>query len=574
MVKNNADVELVTHVKRSLAALDEYERSFKAMFDKMDRTMKRTEKTVKTTGQKFAGWGKSLGKSIMGMAGFLTIMQTVRTVAQLITKELEAQAELNRKARERTIGFVPAMEKVRMQLPASSNISFQEIKKQIISSDVPDKPGLAGVVLGAISSSGSDDQRSVVKTAIRTAEARPALMANDPEAVSEIAEAIVVNQRVWGGSFEEQFGFLHRAASAARTKDMSKFGKYISGGAALMKPRGYTQKEAFQLMAAFGTAVNDSDGTVTATNVLSMVLQMEEEAVKGGIKDRGMSLLKRLQDPNDAKAVPIAKKLQGAFYESASADEKAAAKEMMSGDPAKWRGRQKAKPVFIALLQPGDVGAGEGGVKDLLKATEKLIPTRQEAAAAFRQDMAERAKDPYWQAFKIDNAIKNEESQNELNPTRSVRATYLDSIQGLHERAGGWSTVGTAKTWLAKLSAGSITPEGAQEKLQQEVDSAQANVIISNANSKFKSQRFLGYDEMFGGESYTQYARDQAKRHRFDETTAGNIYTLQNIPSLAHSFAARKLAGEPQAGVSYLQRRRIDDAKETALECPRKLPNP
>jgi len=498
MVKNNADVELVTHVKRSLAALDEYESSFKAMMNKMDRSLKRNEKRVKSTGEKFANWGKQMGKAAVGALGFLGVMQSVYTVAGLITREIAKQAELNTRSKGMVFDYMTAKENLRFMIPDQPGV-VDSISEKIIQSKVPNKPALANMVTGFISAGLSDKPEDMADEAIKLATLRPELLQNEG-AGQALAEAVSVIQGATGQPLKNVLGSIVAGAGASRSTDLAQFSEYMVGAASQGLSYGYTTQESLARLAALSTQANDRSGQMTATNWINFVAKLQAKGKEFGVDETAKQLEDRMQDLND----PIGAQLKEFYSEEKN----------MPG-----RGRMKLGLVQLTQTDAEAKASGQPRhARTLLNTSMGIIPKIEDAGGIVDSKMKDRLKDPMFQAFQLNEATKNAENQALLDPERAKKSALIDNLDTMVTLYGDSAFSGRLKKFKAQVAVyGGVGSAELGMQLNSEIDDLQANILAKEMGwsqlNPFKYAR--GGSEQFNRSR--EYAKGKVFSGRTDE---------------------------------------------------------
>lgn len=445
MADNEVDIELVIKKQIAAAQLRDVKRDLETLLDGIGQGATRNRPKVRTISDEFKTIGVNIGRATVGMIGFQSAAAGIQTIIQAVRRELEIIKELQTTATEKTVPYGDRIADIGLTLPATSDISLEEINKRILASKVGNKNAMAEAVKSSINAGLALPVSERVDTALEVGEAFPFYARSDEETFKSLVEAVVQTKGMFGGSTQQQAGMLLAGASAARSTDMEMFAKNLSGIQVSLEPRGYTQEESLALVAAMGTRMVDPEGTTTFTNTLKLTEQLEEQFAKRrqkypqlrGMRGGDQMAFMATDDPiaQDIRAELLGVMMQGATSEQERRDLRLIAQ-------GKFEGKAKGKHAGMEFIQPpGSTADKPGGVRYLYRQALEEIPDDLNAAGKLYADKKSLLEgtsilDPGRTATSSESLI----NQFDIDSGRAQKAEILELMEKVNSRRA-WGSI-------------------------------------------------------------------------------------------------------------------------------------
>lgn len=437
---------------------------FEAEMNKIVGAQKKTEMATKGIGKQFGQWTVGLGKAAVGMVGLLGTTQTLLTVAQLARKEFDAMVTQQEKAAGRQVEFSDAIDQIRYQLPVTSDVTTDQIRQQILDSKTPSPVATSKAVVGAISAGLNIPVSERVKLGIKLSEMRPDLANEaDQETLQKIIEASVVQSRAFDQSPEAAMGMITTAMSASRQTNPKQFVDNIAPLAFKLKDLGFTQQQGMAMGAAYSSAIEDSEGQTSATNVLEFASQIHEELRKRGRKETGEDMLRFVRSDNP-EAESIRSYLGGVMRADLEADgmSKSDIEKAMQHGTGHLRGRTKGKFAFYAFLtNASKMTDAPESFAELYESAKSEIPLNSKVAEdLIRRRREESRADPYNQTRELKSLAEGFKSRIELSdPSYGMTAVAADMLDTVYQGTKGLSIQSDIEGLKKRLEGRTSTPQ-------------------------------------------------------------------------------------------------------------------
>ena len=451
-------------------------------FLKVTRAMEEAERKAKKLGDSgkkggndmgmgFANAARSVGRTILQIAGLTSAMAVAHKAAQLVTRELEKQQKIRMEASDTQQGVGKALGLIAAGLPPDADITM----KQILEAAKRSKSGneieqVLREVEAGISAGTSSKVSDRVAGAIAVGEMAKRI---DPEARVEL---IGVSRQI-AEAFPEETTQEQAAAtilgavgtSPGGMRNLQQFSQNIAGGAAQASAFGFSFEEAMPILLGMQNRSLDIEGATTRTNFINNLGILVKKFKEAGVQD-AQNLGTGLLDFSTPHGKKIQQEMLGVFSSDLEEligqpiDSTEHARELISQiDNADLSARAKGKVAMIELLQGGD----NLTMQKIADARRQSV-FGEEATRFQRQKERDLLQLPVMAADEANRNMQIFRNQMETDPAFAVPGQFIEALEQIRLKTGGTALGTSIEQFKAKLT----TTDDPEQALEDFLDTA------------------------------------------------------------------------------------------------------
>lgn len=474
MATPEAKVKMAVGIAEAVAEMRTLARKWDSTFDRMDKSLTKTNKTSEKTSQSLGQWAGKITKAAGASVALYYAMQGLRGIATAIREQFAQIEEFQTKSRDRTLEWVAAMERVARAMPVGElrNMSAVEVAEKIrkdpeIAAKVP-AANLYEVLSGAATEEKATDIYAIMKATSKVY--RKEMLLGDTEGAFNMGKQAMIQMRYHPGTTaEEQLGMMWTARSQARTESAQAFAENIAPLAQDLSRFGYSQRGAWVLGSTMGNLLSDPSGQRTRTSSTAFASVLFSQLLSQGIDAKNMTGIEQMQfiksDTPEARQARMAlSRLWGA--DEMTDEEKQELAKTRKGMPA-LMGRMTSKSAQVAMMDPWR----EGSVADKeFKTALDQIPASYDAALkTYHKIQGEAARLPGHATVELYAATEAARQDRETSEYASFRGQAFETLAALPEMFKGLKFATKLRTLPEQAIRGEIGLSDAVDMLLKEM---------------------------------------------------------------------------------------------------------